>query len=52
MLGHLPEAISVEMNAREMRTRIVEGTIWAKQLHSFETHLRAVVLVYAQENRR
>ena len=52
LMGYDRKIISVEMNAREMRTRIVEGTIWAKQLHSFETHLRAVVLVYAQENRR
>ena len=48
LIGYDRKIISVEMNAREMRDRIVDGSIWAKQLHSFETHLRAVVLAYAQ----
>ena len=48
LIGYDRKIITVEMNAREMRNRIVDGSIWAKQLHSFETHLRAVVLAYGQ----
>lgn len=48
LMGYDRQIISVEMNARAMRNKIVEGSIWAKQLHSFETHLRAVVLAYSR----
>ena len=37
-------AIDLSMNAREMRDVIKTKSHWAAQMHSFETHLRAVCI--------
>jgi hypothetical protein len=39
--------IHLEMSPREMRNKVMPDSIWNKQLHSFESHLSAVVRTYA-----
>jgi hypothetical protein len=42
--------IRVSMEPRDMRTEVQKGSQWAKQLHSFETHLAAVVNAWGRSH--
>jgi hypothetical protein len=39
--------LKAHQSPREMRTTAQKGSGWAKQLHSFETHLAAVIQQWA-----
>ena len=42
--------INVSMEPREMRDKIKVNSRWAAQMHSFETHLRAVCIGAVEHN--
>jgi 1-deoxy-D-xylulose 5-phosphate reductoisomerase len=50
--GYEAGLIRAHQSPRDMRTAIQKGSPWAKQLHSFETHLAAIIQRWAIEGFR